>query len=94
MGDRPKGVVPRGESWQNYHNIERRDAVLAWDEVEPLRDAGGNPVTGQEVPDETARVLVYKYLNLRPAEWPQADFIVGNAPFIGTACMRDALGDG
>jgi hypothetical protein len=29
-----------------------------------------------------------------PAEWPQADYIVGNPPFIGAATMRAALGDG
>jgi methylase of polypeptide subunit release factors len=29
-----------------------------------------------------------------PAEWPQADFIVGNPPFIGNKRMREALGDG
>ena len=29
----------------------------------------------------------------RPAPWPDADFIVGNPPFVGAARMRDALGD-
>ena len=29
----------------------------------------------------------------RMPEWPAADFIIGNPPFIGTARMRDALGD-
>ena len=29
-----------------------------------------------------------------PGQWPQADFIVGNPPFIGNKRMRDALGDG
>jgi hypothetical protein len=28
------------------------------------------------------------------AEWPQADYIVANPPFIGASRMRDALGDG
>ena len=54
---------------RNLHNIECRDAVLAWDAVEPLLDAEGrpvtrwdgrttklHPVTGEPVPDETARV--------------------------------------
>jgi len=30
----------------------------------------------------------------KPAVWPEADFIVGNPPFLGNARMRDALGDG
>ena len=34
------------------------------------------------------------YLKPQPAKWPEADFIVGNPPFIGASRMRDALGDG
>lgn len=30
---------------KNYHNIECRDAVLAWDAIEPLLDEAGQPVT-------------------------------------------------
>ena len=90
-----------------FHTIENRDAVLACDRVEPRRDAANaivtqwdghtfkrHPITGEEVPDETAKRVVFSYVNPRPAEWPAADFIVGNPPFIGTARMRDALGDG
>ena len=51
-------------------------------------------VTGREVPDESKRVPLLTYANPRPAQWPQADFIVGNPPFIGTARMREDLGDG
>jgi len=105
---RTQGDAPHAEPIiRDFHNIECRDAVLAWDRVEPLLDASGQPVTrwdgrttkihpitGAEVPDETARIPTYNYVNPRPAEWPQADFIVGNPPFIGVARMRDALGDG
>src|SRR5690606_19826785 len=35
-----------------------------------------------------------RYVNPRKAEWPQADFVVGNPPFIGNKRMRQALGDG
>ena len=51
-------------------------------------------MTGREVPDETKRVLLLTYVNPRPATWPQADFIVGNPPFIGDKRMREDLGDG
>ena len=87
-----------------YHNIECRDAVLAYDGTEPLRDERGNPVTrwdgrtmkthpvtGEDVPDDTARVFVLKYLNPRKAEWPEADYVVGNPPFIVSfrqGCMK------
>ena len=53
-----------------------------------------HPVTGAPVPDETAQVPQWKYINPRQAAWPQADFIVGNPPFIGASTMRAALGDG
>jgi hypothetical protein len=100
-------VTPPEPIIKAFHNIVCRDAVLAWDRTEPVLDDKGkavmrwdgrtmkkHPVTGEEVPDETARVPVVKYINPRPAKWPGADFIVGNPPFIGTARMRDALGDG
>lgn len=91
----------------NYGNIECRDAVLACDDWEPAYDADGvlltrwdgktfktHPVTGAQVPDETAQVPQWKYLNPRKASWPEVDFIVGNPPFIGASTMRAALGDG
>ncbi len=91
----------------NYGNIECRDAVLAWDAQEPAYDDAGqllsrwdgstyktHPVTGEQVPDEAAQMPQWRYVGARPATWPQADFIVGNPPFIGNKRMRDALGDG
>jgi hypothetical protein len=91
----------------NYGNIECRDAVLAWDDLEPAYDANGqlltrwdgktyktHPVTSAQVPDEAAQVPQWKYLKPRKAEWPMAQFIVGNPPFIGAGPMRAALGDG
>ena len=91
----------------DYGNIEHRDAVLAYDAAEPALDADGktitrwdgvtfkpHPVTGEDVPDEAAQVVQWRYVNPRPAEWPAADFIVGNPPFIGSKRMRATLGDG
>lgn len=91
----------------DYGNIENRDAVLAYDSTEPQKDEAGNivtrwdgktfkphPVTGLNVPDETAQVVQELYIQPRKAEWPTVDFIVGNPPFIGNKRMRDALGDG
>lgn len=100
-------VAPPEPIIKNFHNIENRDAVLAYDRTEPVLDEQGqpvtrwdgrtmkkHPVTGEDVPDETARVPALHYVNPRPAEWPNADFIVGNPPFIGNKRMRLALGDG
>ncbi|GAA3995998.1 hypothetical protein GCM10022408_03210 [Hymenobacter fastidiosus] len=89
-----------------YQNIRQQDAALQHGPPVPRLDARGQPVTrwdgstrlhpatGQPVPDETARTPVLDYPNPKPAEWPQADFIVGNPPFVGAKYMRDALGDG
>ncbi len=92
---------------RDFHNIECRDAVLAYDRVEYVTDERGvpvtrwdgktmkpSPVTGEPVPDEAAQVPVERYVNPTRAEWPQADFVVGNPPFIGNKRMRLALGDG
>lgn len=92
---------------RDFRNIENRDAVLTYQGTKPrLDDAGApvtrwdgsttttHPVTGEQVPEAGARVAVLDYLKPQPAKWPEADFIVGNPPFIGNKRMRDALGDG
>jgi hypothetical protein len=92
---------------QDFKNIECRDAVLAWDgEPELVRDEHGkpvsrwdgkstkkHPVTGEDVPDDTKTIPVYRYVNPRKADWPKATFVVGNPPFLGNKLMRTALGD-
>jgi hypothetical protein len=91
----------------DYGNIVCRDAVLAYDREELLRDEKGkpvtrwdgetmkvSPVTGEKIPDEEARTPVYRYVNPRRAEWPKADFIIGNPPYIGNWRMRQVFGDG
>ena len=90
-----------------YGTIKEQDAILAWDKQELLRDERGvplsrwdgattklHPITGEEIPDPDATVELYRYENPRRAAWPEADFIVGNPPFIGGKDMRAELGDG
>ena len=61
-----------------FHNIECRDAVLVWDAY-PLPTVVGGAET---------------YPNPRRPDWPLADFIVGNPPFLGKGePMRAAFGD-
>jgi len=92
---------------RDFRNIECRDALIAYDRCEPEWDEHGQPVTrwdgvsfktspatGENVPDESQRLPQYRYLQPRPAQWPTADYVVGNPPFIGAATMRRALGDG
>ncbi|HEY0466965.1 MAG TPA: DNA methyltransferase, partial [Polyangiaceae bacterium] len=100
-------VSPPEPVIRDFRNIECRDAVLTYDRVEYVIGEDGRPVTrwdgrtmksstvtGEEIPDETARLPLERYVNPRMAEWPEADFVVGNPPFIGAGSMRSALGDG
>ena len=92
---------------QKFHNIEYRDAVLTYDgkeaDIDPVTNQprtrwGGrmmqHPVTGEDVPDLTDQIPIYRYINPRPTEWQSCDYIVSNPPFIGNARMREVLGDG
>jgi len=100
-------IMPPEPVIKKFRNVECRDAVLAYDGTEPVLDADGKPVTrwdgrttkthpttGEQVPDETAQEPLLRYLNPRQADWPEADYVVGNPPFLGAATMRRALGDG
>jgi hypothetical protein len=66
------------------------EIITVWDRRSYKKDL----VTGREIPDESKRIPLLTYKNPRPAEWPQADYIVGNPPFIGDKVMREALGSG
>jgi hypothetical protein len=85
---------------QNYDGIRRGDAVLAWActrETGRTRWGGRTMVsnlTGKQIPDPADQVPIVEYLDPTPAEWPRADYIIGNPPFLGNARLREALGDG
>lgn len=94
-------LAPPEPVLQAYGNIQCRDAVLAWTGTRETdrthwdgRTTKTHPVTGKEVPDEAAQVPILEYLDPHPAVWPEADFIVGNPPFLGNSRMRETLGDG
>lgn len=74
---RTKGGVPSEPILQKFRNIEVKNAVLTWD---------GYPAP-QVIDGKEA------YPNPRRPTWPQAEFIVGNPPFLGKGVfMRDAFG--
>ncbi len=66
----------------NFGRREGYDAVLTWD---------GYPVP-QVVEKDGKRIETYP--NARRPAWPEAEFIVGNPPFIGGKDLRARLGDG
>lgn len=74
---RTRGYAPREPILEKLDHIYKRDAVLCWD---------GWPIPqwrdgGEALP------------NPRRPEWPEAEFIVGNPPFIGGKDLRARLGD-
>ena len=102
-----KGMPPPSPVLKDYGNIECRDAVLAWDKIELVRDEKGKPVTrwdgvtykksvttGEMIPDDKAQSEEYRYINPRSTKWPSADFVIGNPPFIGAKNFRNDLGEG
>jgi len=75
---RTKGGPPDEPILKAFKNIQVKNAVLTWD---------GYPLPKIVAGKET-------YPNPRRQEWPLAEFIVGNPPFIGKgAFLREALGD-
>ena len=87
---------------QDTGTLEMRDAVLDWDEIVEVPEKSRpdptpripHPVTGKLVPDTSVRLPYYEHRGARQAPWPQADFIVGNPPYIGSRRIRTLLGDG
>ncbi|MEI1251996.1 class I SAM-dependent DNA methyltransferase [Rhizobium aouanii] len=75
---RNRGVAPSEPILRAFKNIQCMDAVLKWD---------GYPLPqfqdGKEV-----------YPNPRRPDWPQAEYIVGNPPFIGGKDLRTRIGGG
>ncbi|MFG1244236.1 DNA methyltransferase [Xanthobacter sp. V7C-4] len=75
---RTRGGLPSDPILKAFKNIQAKDAVLAWDGY-PARQV----IDGRET-----------FPNPRHPEWPKAEFIVGNPPFIGGKDIRARLGDG
>ena len=95
-------VQPPEPILQDTGTLECRDAVLAWISTrpDPERDEPDptprlrHPVTGLLVPDPEARRPYVVYEQTKPADWQNADFIIGNPPYLGGTEMREALGSG
>jgi len=95
-------VQPPEPILRDTGTLECRDAVLAYDRVgeDPARARPDptprirHPVTGALVPDPEAIRHYFTYENARQAEWPRADFIFGNPPYLGQGRQREEFGDG
>lgn len=76
----PSEPILRAFSNINFGRHEGYDAVLTWD---------GYPLPKVEVKDGTRTET---YPNARQPKWPEAEFIVGNPPFIGTRRLKERQG--
>lgn len=74
---RTKGAPPDEPILRAFKNIEVKNAVLTWDGA-PFPKV----IDGKET-----------YPNARRPDWPAAEFIVGNPPFIGASFLRSRLGN-
>jgi len=72
-----KNRPPHEPILRQFRNIEVKNAVLTWDGYPLAQVADGKEV----------------YPNARRPIWPEAEFIVGNPPFIGGRRIREMLGD-
>lgn len=73
--------MPNDPVLRDFKNIKVMDAVLTWD---------GYPVPKVETKDGKQ---IETYPNARKPAWDDAEFIVGNPPFIGGKDIRAELGD-
>lgn len=73
---RTKGGTPEQPILQQFKNIQHADALVMWDSF-PLPKFS----KGKE-----------EYPNVRRTIWPEAEYIVGNPPFIGNKRLRNRLG--
>ena len=83
------GGAPSEPILRAFKNIQVKDSVLEA-EVSLARDPAGKPIT-RPGPDGVP-VETYLYKNPRRPDWPVAEFIVGNPPFMGGKDLRARLG--
>lgn len=72
---RTRGGIPEPPVLKAFDNIRRMNAILTWD---------GAPLPAMQNGRET-------HPNPRRPDWPAAEFIVGNPPFIGGKDLRGRL---
>ncbi len=83
----------------NTYAAELAQVVIWIGYLQWMRDNGfnppGDPVLAplQTIEERDAILDLSDPQHLAPAKWPQADFIIGNPPFLGSRKMRGDLGD-
>ncbi|MBZ9841033.1 class I SAM-dependent DNA methyltransferase [Mesorhizobium sp. CA5] len=88
---RTRSTMPPEPVLGSSDHVQAKDALLTWSgypHPQLKRDGAGRPVADGQGNE------VYVYPNAISADWPEADFIVGNPPFIGGKDIRGRLGSG
>jgi hypothetical protein len=88
---RTRSTVPTEPVLGSSDHVHEKDALLTWagyPQTQLKRDRLGRPVPGQQ--GEKG----YVFPDAARPDWPAADFIVGNPPFIGGKDIRSRLGAG
>jgi hypothetical protein len=88
---RTSGSAPAEPILKAFRNIIPMDAVLQSDR-ELARDEHGKPITRRT--EDGGEEEVYTHKTPRRPDWPAAEFIVGNPPFIGGKDLRARLPGG
>jgi SAM-dependent methyltransferase len=76
----------------NADHVLEKDALLTWNGY-PHRPIKQDRLSGRPVADAQGRET-YVFPQVARADWPEADFIVGNPPFIGGKDIRARLDQG
>lgn len=83
---------------QDLHHIRNADALITYKEIQNVVDKDGKPelrargVTRKQT--ERSMVAVTRYTGVAATEWPEAEYIVGNPPFLGNKRLNDVLNPG
>jgi len=85
---RTRETLPTEPVLGSSDHVQARDALMTWEDypaVHLKRDAMGRPVSGPQGQE------IYTFPGAERPAWPEADFIVGNPPFIGGKDLRGRL---
>ncbi|RYC28385.1 class I SAM-dependent DNA methyltransferase [Ciceribacter ferrooxidans] len=88
---RTRTTVPPEPVIGSADHVQEKDALLTWADYPNRhlkRDRMGRPMSDQQGHE------IYTFPNVSRPDWPMADFIVGNPPFIGGKDIRGRLPTG
>jgi hypothetical protein len=91
---RSRATPPEEPILGSGDHVTAKDAVLNWEGypgLELQRSSIGLPIRKRRANGEIVEVRTYP--KPRRPDWPQADFIVGNPPFIGGKDLRGRMSD-